>query len=508
MPRFAANLGHLFTERPLIERFGAAAAAGFAAVELQFPYDIAPSAVTAELKRHGLTQLGVNTPQCPEFGLAALPGRERDWDAAFKRALDYVVAIGGSAIHCMTGTVPPEQRPAAETVFIKNLERAAADAAKANITLLIEPINPRDRPGYFLSRVEHAADVIAKVGAPNVRIQFDFYHVQIVSRRSAQALRKILPRDRPRADRRGADPRRARRRRDQLSRRVRSHRPLRLCGLDRLRIQATHPHRGRARLGEKIRRRAERELNMRLEGKTALVTGAGSGIGKCIAETYAREGARVALADINVDAAKAAARAIGNNAIAMRCDVTKKADFAAAVAETLSAFGGLDILVNNAGTTHINKPMMEIGEEEFDRTFAVNVKGVFLGCQAVVPVFRKAGGGVIINIGSTAAIRPRPGTSAYAGTKGAVHTITKGLAGELAEDKIRVCAIAPVATETPLLPSFLGPKPGQREKFVASVPLGRLALVQDIANAALFLASKDAEFLTGNIVEVDGGRCV
>src|SRR3984885_11104549 len=181
MPRFAANLGHLFTERPLIERFGAAAAAGFAAVELQFPYDIAPSAVTAELKRHGLTQLGVNTPQCPEFGLAALPGRERDWDAAFKRALDYVTAIGGSAIHCMTGTVPPEQRPAAETVFIKNLERAAADAAKANITLLIEPINPRDRPGYFLSRVEHAADVIAKVGAPNVRIQFDFYHVQIAA---------------------------------------------------------------------------------------------------------------------------------------------------------------------------------------------------------------------------------------------------------------------------------------------------------------------------------------
>jgi 3-oxoacyl-[acyl-carrier protein] reductase len=247
---------------------------------------------------------------------------------------------------------------------------------------------------------------------------------------------------------------------------------------------------------------------MRLEGKTALVTGAGSGIGQCIAATYAKEGARVALVDINVDGAKAAARAIGNNAIAMGCDVTKKSDWDAAVAETIAAFGGLDILVNNAGTTHINKPMLEIGEEEFDRTFAVNVKGVFLGCQAVVPVFRKRGGGLIINIGSTAAIRPRPGTSAYAGTKGAVHTITKGLAGELAEDKIRVCAIAPVATETPLLSSFLGPKPGQREKFVASVPLGRLAQVQDIANTALFLASKDAEFLTGNIVEVDGGRCV
>jgi 3-oxoacyl-[acyl-carrier protein] reductase len=247
---------------------------------------------------------------------------------------------------------------------------------------------------------------------------------------------------------------------------------------------------------------------MRLDGKTALVTGAASGIGKCIAETYAREGARVALADVDIDAARAAARAIGNTAIAIRCDVTKKADFAAAVEETVAAFGALDILVNNAGVTHINKPMLEIDEADFDRTFAVNVKGVFLGCQAVVPVFRRQGRGLIINIGSTAAIRPRPGTSAYAGTKGAVHTLTKGLAAELAPDRIRVCAIAPVATETPLLPSFLGPVPGQRERFIATVPLGRLAVVQDVANAALFLASSDAEFLTGNIVEVDGGRCV
>ena len=247
---------------------------------------------------------------------------------------------------------------------------------------------------------------------------------------------------------------------------------------------------------------------MRLDGKTALVTGAGSGIGKCIAETYVREGARVAVVDLDADAAKHVARTIGNNAIALRCDVSMKADFAAVVEETLSALGGLDILVNNAGTTHVNKPMLEIGEDEFDRTFAVNVKGVFLGCQAVVPHFRKAGGGVIINIGSTAAVRPRPGTTAYAGTKGAVHTLTKGLAAELAPDRIRVCAIAPVATETPLLPSFLGPAPGQREKFIATVPLGRLAQPQDVANAALYLASADADFLTGNIVEVDGGRCV
>jgi hydroxypyruvate isomerase len=193
MPRFAANLGHLFTERPLIERFGAAAACGFSAVELQFPYEVAPSAVKAELVKHGLTQLGVNTPQTPEFGLAALPGRERDWEAAFKRALDYVVAIDGTAIHCMTGTVPPEQRPAAEMVFIKNISRAAEEAAKANITLLIEPINPRDRPDYFLHRVEHAADVIGKIGAPNVRIQFDFYHVQIICGDLIKRFEKYLP---------------------------------------------------------------------------------------------------------------------------------------------------------------------------------------------------------------------------------------------------------------------------------------------------------------------------
>src|ERR1700758_3711332 len=247
---------------------------------------------------------------------------------------------------------------------------------------------------------------------------------------------------------------------------------------------------------------------MRLEGKTALVTGAGSGIGKCIAETYAREGARVALADINGDAAKSAARTIGNSAIALRCDVSKKADIGGVVEETLAAFGVLDILVNNAGATHVNKPVLEISEAEYDRVFAVNVRGIFLACQAVIPAFRKQGGGVIINIGSTAGLRPRPGLSAYNATKGAVHTLTQTLAVELAPDKIRVCAIAPVATETPLLPTFLGPAPGQRQKFEATVPLGRLAQPQDIANMALFLASDEAAFVTGNIVEVDGGRCV
>jgi 2-dehydrotetronate isomerase len=183
MPRFAANLAYIFTERPLIERFAAAAAAGFAAVELQFPYDHAPSAVKQELDRHGLTQLGVNTPfgREGESGLAAVPGREREFETLFRQALDYTVAIGGRAVHCLAGRVPPEQRPAAEKVFVANLMRAADQAAEHGVTVLIEPINPRDRPDYFLNRVEHAADVIAKVGRPNVRIQFDFYHVQIVS---------------------------------------------------------------------------------------------------------------------------------------------------------------------------------------------------------------------------------------------------------------------------------------------------------------------------------------
>ncbi len=184
MPRFAANLAYLFTERPLIERFAAAAAAGFRAVELQLPYDHAPSAVRAELDRHGLIMLGINTApgQAPagEFGVTAVPGCEREFATLFKQALDYVTAIGGCQIHCLAGKVPPEQRPAAEMTFIRNLIRAADAAQEKNITLLIEPINPRDRPDYFLTRAEQAADIIAKVERPNVRMQFDFYHAQIV----------------------------------------------------------------------------------------------------------------------------------------------------------------------------------------------------------------------------------------------------------------------------------------------------------------------------------------
>jgi 3-oxoacyl-[acyl-carrier protein] reductase len=247
---------------------------------------------------------------------------------------------------------------------------------------------------------------------------------------------------------------------------------------------------------------------MRLADKVAIVTGAGSGMGASIAQTYAREGAKVAVLDVEEKAGRAVAEGIGKNAIFLRCDVAKRSDIDTAVALTLRAFGTLDILVNNAGVSHVNKPLLDISEAEFDRVFAINVKGLFMFSQAVVPVMRKNGGGVIVNIGSTAGLRPRPGLSAYNATKGAVHNLTKTLAVELAPDKIRVCAIAPVATDTPLLATFLGNGEGQREKFIGTVPLGRLALPQDIADMALFLASADAKFVTGNIVEVDGGRCV
>ncbi len=196
MPRFAANLGYLFTERSLLERIDAAATAGFKAIELQFPYDVPAYQVKAAIERNKLTMLGVNTPPGEregEFGLAAVPGREKDWQVLFRRAFDYINAIGGSSIHYLAGKVAPEQRLTAERVFIDNLMRAADLAATPNIALLIEPINAKDRPNYFLSRVEHAADIIAKAGRPNIRMQFDFYHVQIVGGDLVRRLEQHLP---------------------------------------------------------------------------------------------------------------------------------------------------------------------------------------------------------------------------------------------------------------------------------------------------------------------------
>ncbi|HYZ45615.1 MAG TPA: glucose 1-dehydrogenase [Xanthobacteraceae bacterium] len=248
---------------------------------------------------------------------------------------------------------------------------------------------------------------------------------------------------------------------------------------------------------------------MRLDNKVALVTGAASGFGQGIAETFAREGARVAVVDINEKAARQAAASISNKAIALRCDVSQRADVDTAVRATVDAFGRIDILVNNAGMSHVRRPMLEVEEAEFDRLMAVNVKSIFLFAHAVVPLMRKQKSGVIINIGSTAGLRPRPGLTWYNASKAAVNLVSKSMAVELAGDGIRVCAIAPVMAETPLLSTFMGgDSPELRAQFKATVPLGRFATVADVANATLFLASEEASFLTGNVLEVDGGRCV
>ncbi len=248
---------------------------------------------------------------------------------------------------------------------------------------------------------------------------------------------------------------------------------------------------------------------MRLANKVAIVTGGGSGFGEGIAKRFAADGASIVVADINEEAAKRVADEIGEKARAVRADVSVNGDVQSMVAAAVGAFGRLDILVNNAGYTHRNGPMMEVDEETFDRIYAVNVKSIYLGAMHAVPVFRGQGGGVILNVASTAGVRPRPGLTWYNGSKGAAITLTKSMAVELAPDKIRVCALNPVAGETGMLHLFMGEDtPEKRAQFKASVPLGRLSQPTDIANAALFLCSDEAEFLTGVCLEVDGGRCI
>ena len=248
---------------------------------------------------------------------------------------------------------------------------------------------------------------------------------------------------------------------------------------------------------------------MRLKDKTAIVTGAGSGFGKGIAMRFAKEGARVGVIDINAEAAREVASQIGNSAFAMEADVSIDRDVSRMVQEALDRLGQLDILVNNAGTTHRNQPMTEVTEEEYERIFAVNVKSVYLSARHVVPVMKKQGFGVILNVASTAGVRPRPGLVWYNTSKGAMMTATKAMAIELAGEKIRVNAINPVAGETGMLHLFMGEDtPEKRAQFISSIPLGRLSLPEDMANAALFLCSDEAEMITGLCMEVDGGRCI
>ena len=250
---------------------------------------------------------------------------------------------------------------------------------------------------------------------------------------------------------------------------------------------------------------------MRLENKMAIVTGAASGFGREIARRFVQEGARVALLDINVDGVRSVAQELGPNAEAFVCDVTNRSSIDAAVAGTVERFGGLDLIVNNAGWSHRNKPLLDVDEDEFDRVFDVNVKSIFHMTRATVPVLRQQSrGGVIINIGSTAGIRPRPGLTWYNASKAAVNLVTKSMALELAGDGIRVVAIAPVIGNTGLLETFMGmpDTPENRERFIATIPLGRMSEPSDIAAAAVFLASDEASLISGNVMEVDGARCV
>jgi 3-oxoacyl-[acyl-carrier protein] reductase len=252
---------------------------------------------------------------------------------------------------------------------------------------------------------------------------------------------------------------------------------------------------------------------MNLNGKRVIVTGAGGGFGEGIAHLFARQGALVVVADLRGDAAEKVANDItreGGKAVAATVDVTKDADVARMVDVAQKSFGGLDIIINNAGTTHRNQPMLDVDEATFDRVFATNVKSLYLSAKHTVPVFRKQGHGVIVNVASTAGVRPRPGLTWYNGSKGAAILLTKSMAVELAPDHIRVNAVNPVMGETGLLKDFL---PGAdsvetRQKVINTIPLGRLSLPEDIAKACAFLASDEADFITGVCMEVDGGRCV
>lgn len=249
---------------------------------------------------------------------------------------------------------------------------------------------------------------------------------------------------------------------------------------------------------------------MRLKNKVAIITGAASGFGAEIARLFALEGAMVVVSDINLAGAKTVAAEIGSAALAIKADVSIRPDIDHLVTSCIAEFGVPDIVVNNAGFTHRNQPLLDVDEALFDKVFAVNVKSIFHMVGAVVPHMRRRGSGVILNIGSTAGIRPRPGLTWYNGSKAAVNLLSRSLAVELGKDGIRVNVICPVMGETGMLSDFMGvpDTPDNRAKFIATIPLGRLARPIDIARAALYLASDDAEFITGVEFPVDGGRTV
>ncbi|KAF1975989.1 3-ketoacyl-reductase-like protein [Bimuria novae-zelandiae CBS 107.79] len=249
----------------------------------------------------------------------------------------------------------------------------------------------------------------------------------------------------------------------------------------------------------------------RLEGKVALVTGAGSGFGAGISQAFAAEGAKVLVCDINTEGGNATVKSNPSAMAFHKMDVTKASEWKSAIDTAIQNFGKCDILVNNAGTSYKNKPTVEVTEDEFQRTFDVNVKGVYLGCNAwVSQAIERKEGGVIINIASVGASRPRPGLVWYNASKGAIANATKGLAAEYGPHQIRVVSICPLVTGTGLFSHFTGvpDTPENRQKFISNVPMGRIGEVDDVTTTAVFLASSDAKFITGVNLDVDGGRCI
>jgi 3-oxoacyl-[acyl-carrier protein] reductase len=253
---------------------------------------------------------------------------------------------------------------------------------------------------------------------------------------------------------------------------------------------------------------------MRFEDRAAVVTGGASGFGEAIAKRLAAEGASVLVADLDEAGGKrvvAEIEAAGGRACFARTDVSVSEDVAAMIALAQREYARLDVLVNNAGFSHRSQPLWELPEAEFDRVFAVNTKGVYLGCKHAIPLMRAQGGGAIVNTASIGAVRPRPGVTAYNATKGAVVTLTRGLAVEVAPFKIRVNAVNPVAAETGFVKHAVGLErftDAMRAQLTAGIPLGRLAEPRDVASAVCFLASDDAAFLTGVCLDVDGGRSI
>ena len=253
---------------------------------------------------------------------------------------------------------------------------------------------------------------------------------------------------------------------------------------------------------------------MRLKERVAIVTGAASGIGAASALAMAREGARVLVVDLNEAGAKSIVEQIekgGGLAAAARADVTRAGDNQAIVEQAVARWGRLDVFFANAGAPQWKSDLEDVDETVFDRVFAVNVKGVWLGARSALPVMKRQRRGVFLITASTSAIRPRPGGQTYAASKGAVITLAKALALEVAPHGVRVVAIAPVATHTPMLPTFMNKTAVDAEglrRYEATVPLGRLNQPEDLAATAVFLASDDAAMITGSCIEVDGGRCI